>query len=67
MAKKNTKEKLIEIAAGVLSMKPETLALAIDNALDVSILKRDNQLLAEMLIRERNQHENEIKELKKGR
>jgi hypothetical protein len=64
MAKKNDKDKLIEIAAKVLSVQPTTLKEALENALEISVLKRNIAQLAEMLESERLQHENEIKELK---
>lgn len=60
MAKKTEKSKLIEIAAKVLSIEPKMLEQALDNALEISVLKRDNMLLAQMLNKERQDHEKEI-------
>ena len=48
MAKKNDKDKLVEIAAKVLGISPIRLSEALDASLDISVLKRDNMLLAEM-------------------
>jgi hypothetical protein len=64
MAKKNERDKLIDIAAKVLSIPPATLKEALDNALEISVLKRNLGQLAEMLESERLQHEKEIEELK---
>jgi len=65
MQKKSDKDKLINIAAKVLSVPPATLKQALENALDVSILKRDNEMLKALIDNERKQHENEIQELKR--
>ncbi len=65
MQKKSDKDKLINIAAKVLSIPPATLKQALENALDVSILKRDNEMLKALIDNERKQHENEIQELKR--
>lgn len=64
MAKKNDKDKLIEIAARVLSIEPTMLKDALANSLETSIHKRNLELVTEMLNRERIEHEKEIKELK---
>lgn len=61
MSKKTEKDKLIDIAAKVLSIEPNVIKDALNNALDLSILKRDNEILKQTLLREREEHEKEIK------
>ncbi len=64
MPKKTERDKLIEVAAKVLSIEPKALHEALENALEISVLKRDLHLLGEMLKSERQQHDDEIKRLK---
>ena len=65
MSKKNEKDKLIDIAAKVLSIQPTILKQALENALDISILQREIQMLRDLINQQQQQHDNEIKELKR--